>query len=96
MNWSALSRFNFSFRRADTADKLLILVSAGQVSVALWRRQRFAGCDRFAYSADGLAAFKSYLAEVSKRLPVHMIVDAVEEDYRFESLPHSFGSNRSP
>ena len=24
-----------------------------------------------------------------------MLVDAVEEDYRFESLPHSFGSDRS-
>ena len=29
------------------------------------------------------------------RLPVFAMVDAVEEDYRFETLPHSFGSERA-
>jgi hypothetical protein len=76
------------------ADKLLISVSARQVSAARWQGGRFAGCEVFAYSEDGLSAFKDYLAQV-RRLPVHMLVDAVEEDYRLESLPHSFGSERT-
>lgn len=95
MSSPALPKLNFSFSRPDTADKLLISVSARQVSAAHWRNGRFAGCDMFTYSDEGLGAFKSYLAEIRKSLPVHMLVDAVEEDYRFESLPHSSGSARS-
>ena len=94
MNWPALPKFKFSLGRPDTADKLLISVSARQVSAAHWHNGHFAGCDMFTYSDDGLGAFKSYLAEIGKQLPVHMIVDAVEEDYRFESLPHSSGGDR--
>src|SRR3990172_2022779 len=95
MNWPEIPRFNFSFSRADTAEKLLISISARQVSAAHRRHGRFAGCDIFTYSDDGLVAFKGYLAELGKQLPVHMIVDAVEEDSRLESLPHSVGSDRT-
>jgi hypothetical protein len=28
-------------------------------------------------------------------MPAHIMVDAVEEDYRFETLPHAFGSDRA-
>ena len=76
------------------ADKLLISISARQVSAARWQKGRFAACETFAYSDDGLAAFKNYVAQTNN-LPVHMLVDAVEEDYRVDSLPHSFGSERS-
>lgn len=95
MNWPALPKFNFSFNRPDTGDKLLISVSARQVSAAHWRHGHFAGCDMFTYSDEGLGAFKSYLAEIRRPLPVQMLVDAVEEDYRFEALPHSTGRDRS-
>ena len=76
------------------ADKLLLSVSARQVSAAHWHRGRFARCEVFAHDEDGLNAFKSYLAQV-RNLPVYMLVDAVEEDYRVESLPHAFGGDRS-
>src|SRR3990172_2597608 len=95
MNWPSLPRPGFSFSRPDTGDKLLVSVSARQVSAARWINGRFAECDIFTYSDDGLVAFKSYLAELGRQLPVLMLVDAVEEDYRFESLPHSSGSDRS-
>src|SRR5688572_18720911 len=75
------------------ADKLLISVSARQVSAARWHGGRFATCEVFAYDDDGLALFKSYLQKF-RRTPVHMMVDAVEEDYRVEAMPHSFGSDR--
>ena len=94
MNRPALPKLNFSFSRPDMADKLLILVSARQVSAAHWRHGRFTGCDVFPCSDEGLAAFKRYLADIGRQWPVHMLVDAVEEDYRFESLPHSFGRDR--
>jgi len=76
------------------ADKLLISVSALQVSAARWHGGRLGPCAVFENSEAGLAAFKDHLAQ-GPNLPAHMMVDAVEEDYRFESLPHSFGSDRS-
>ena len=76
------------------ADKLLISVSASQVSAARWHDGRLGACRVFPNEESGLAAFREHLAQQA-RLPVHLMVDAVEEDYRFESLPHSFGSDRS-
>ncbi len=76
------------------ANKFLIAVSARQVSASHWLGERLAGCDIFPYSEDGLSAFKDYLAKSHKQ-PVYMVVDAVEEDYRVESLPHSYGSDRT-
>jgi hypothetical protein len=76
------------------ADSLLICVSAAQVSAAQWRGGRFANCTVFENDENGLNAFQGYLQQ-TQQMPVKMIVDAVEEDYRFESLPHSFGSDRA-
>ena len=45
----------------------------------------------FANDDGGLAGFKEYLAQLPD-VPVHIMVDAVEEDYRFETLPHAFGA----
>src|SRR4051812_31397988 len=76
------------------ADKHLLSISALQVSAARWHGGRLGPCTVFENNEAGLAAFKDHL-EQSQRLPVHIMVDAVEEDYRFESLPHSFGSDRN-
>jgi len=75
------------------ADSLLISVSASRVSVAPWRRGGFGEFTVFDNDDNGLAAFKEYLSR-APQLPVHVVVDAVEEDYRFESLPHSYGRDR--
>jgi hypothetical protein len=76
------------------ANKLLISVSATQVCAARWQGRHFAGCNVFDNSEDGLSAFKEYLAHI-RNMPVHMMVDAVEEDYRFELLPHAYGGERN-
>jgi hypothetical protein len=76
------------------ADKLLISVSGSQVSAARWAGGRLTPCTVFENSEAGLSAFREHLGN-GPRAPVHMMVDAVEEDYRFESLPHSFGSDRN-
>ena len=76
------------------ANKLLLSVSANQVSAAHWRRGSFSACTNFENSEEGLAAFKQYLAKTSYQ-PVYMMVDAIGEDYRLELLPHSFGSDRA-
>ena len=76
------------------ADKLLICISAEHVAAAHWRRGRLAECRTFKNDEVGFAAFEEYLMPFTG-VPAYIMVDAVEEDYRFETLPHSFGSDRS-
>lgn len=75
------------------ADKLLICISAGQASAAHWTGSRIADCRTFTHDDGGLAAFREFLAPFST-IPAYLMVDAVEEDYRFETLPHTYGSDR--
>ncbi len=75
------------------ADKLLICISAGQASAAHWTGSKIADCRVFTHDDSGLAAFKEFLAPFST-VPVYLMVDAVEEDYRFETLPHTYGADR--
>jgi hypothetical protein len=75
------------------ADKLLLCISARQVTAAHWRAGAIAGCAVFENDEAGLEAFQEHLAEFSG-VPVYVMADVVEEDYRFETLPHAFGSDR--
>ena len=72
------------------ADKLLIGISAQSAIVADWRGGSIAECRTFANDENGLAGYEDYLAHFSG-VPVYIMVDAVEEDYRFETLPHARG-----
>lgn len=76
------------------AKKLLLSISEKQISAARWQGNHFAACTVFANDDIGLPAFKQYLAPISNHT-VYVIVDAVGEDYRFELLPSSFGSDRA-
>ena len=75
------------------ADKLLIGISAPVVTAAHWHGGKIAECLTFANDEGGQADFKEYLVRLTD-MPTHIMVDAVEEDYRFETLPHAFGSDR--
>jgi hypothetical protein len=75
------------------AAKLLLCISADQATIAVWRNRRLNNCKRFQNDADGLSAFSQYL-RATGNLPVHIIVDTVDEDYRFETLPRVRGSDR--
>ncbi len=76
------------------ANKLLLSVSAKQISAARWQGNRFTTCRIFANNDSGLSAFRQYLAPISNHT-VYVMVDAVGEDYRLELLPSSFGSDRT-
>jgi hypothetical protein len=76
------------------ADQLLIAISAQDATVVDWRGKRILECRTYGDGEQGLAAFREYLAQVGN-VPVRIMVDAVEEDYRFESLPHTTGSERA-
>src|SRR5882672_6618328 len=75
------------------AEKLLVGIGAYGATVARWRG-RLADCQEFANDDAGHAAFKEYL-DASPDVPAYVMIDAVEEDYRFETLPHAIGSDRA-
>jgi hypothetical protein len=75
------------------ANKLLLCISVNGATAARWRGGRLHDTRVFPNDATGIAAFQDYAA-ASGGAPAFMIVDAVEEDYRFETLPHASGSDR--
>src|SRR5262245_33103908 len=75
------------------AEKLLIGLSTQGAALAYWRGNGIVDCRTYADDEAGHAGFKERLAEFSN-VPVHVMVDAVEEDYRFETLPHATGGDR--
>lgn len=76
------------------AAKLLVYVSATGAVAARSRGNRIVEVERFANDTAGIDAFREY-ASTAGRTPAFMLVDAIEEDYRFETLPHASGNDRS-
>jgi hypothetical protein len=76
------------------ADKLLIAITAQGAVLGDWRGGRIVECRNYAHDDDGLAGFKEHLTQFTD-VPVYVLVDAVEEDYRFETLPHATGRDRA-
>jgi len=76
------------------AEKIVLCISADQATVARLKRGRLSECRVFPAGAAGLTEFDAYL-DGSRGTPVLVMVDAVEEEYRFEMLPHASGSDRS-
>lgn len=73
--------------------KLLIYLSSASVSVAVTRSGRVTAITHFDNDEGGVSAFRSDLGKW-KGLPAFVLVDATEEDYRFETLPHASGTDR--
>ncbi len=76
------------------ADKILLCISAAQAVVSHQRGRNVVRCEIFGADEDGLAAFGEFMVAAGNAL-VYLAADTVEEDYRFETLPHATGSDRS-
>ena len=76
------------------ADKLLVAISSQGATVAHWRGGRIVETRSFPDNEGGQTGFKDFLAGFTN-VPVYIVVDAIEEDYRFETLPHAFGRDRA-
>jgi hypothetical protein len=76
------------------ADKLLISVTAEQVTAGISRNGKLGACQVFLNDAQGREDFDRFLARL-RNAPALVLLDVVEEDYRFEMLPHATGRDRS-
>lgn len=75
------------------ADKILLCVSANAATAGRWHGGKLVAVQVFSNDQSGWSGFNGFL-QGSPGTPVHIVVDVVEEDYRFESLPHSMGRDR--
>ena len=72
-------------------NKIVLCATADNLLAGIWYAGKLQGCQRFLNDESGLAAFADFLQQYAS-IPVYLIVDAVEEDYRLESLPHTTGA----
>ena len=75
------------------AKKLLLCASAFTMTAAIWTGRRITACRTFEDDDAGQTAFHTFLRSVPGA-PAYLMADTVDEDYRFETLPHAFGSDR--
>ena len=74
--------------------RLILLATPRQIGVLDWRPGRMHWLGEFAATEAGLAAFRTVVARHSQ-LPVLLVADTVDEDYRSEILPHVQGHARN-
>lgn len=76
------------------AAKLLLYLSADQATAAVWRGRKLSTIQQFANDENGWIGFGNYIRG-TKGMPVSILVDTIDEDYRFETLPRASGGDRA-
>lgn len=76
------------------ANKILLVISTAQVVAAHWQNGRLVRCETLTQDEDGITAFSGMLRGVGGA-SAYIAADTVEEDYRFETLPHATGADRA-
>jgi hypothetical protein len=74
--------------------RLILLATPRQIGVLDWRSTQMHWLGEFAVNEAGLAAFRQVLLKHAQ-LPVLLVIDTVDEDYRSEILPHVQGHARA-
>lgn len=71
--------------------QLVLCATSQNLLAGLWRAGKLQGSQVFNNDEAGHAAFAGFLQQYPAT-PVYLIADAVEEDYRLESVPHTTGN----
>jgi hypothetical protein len=74
--------------------RLILLASPRQIGVLDWRPGRMHWLGEFSARSEGLAAFRQVILDHAG-LPVLLVADTVDEDYRSEIMPHVQGNARN-
>ncbi len=73
--------------------KLILCVTNTSLTAGLWHGTKLQSYSVFKNQDDDHTAFSQYLAQHGD-INIYLIVDAIEEDYKVESLPHTTGAAR--
>lgn len=73
--------------------KIVLCAFPNSLTAGLWRFGRLVSSEEFHNDDTGHENFQQFLRR-HPNAPIHLIVDAVEEDYRLENLPHTVGAAR--
>lgn len=84
---SLVSRFEFARRRA-------LFLSAQKAAVYHWRKGDLGTSFLFDANDEGREYFARYLKE-TPNWPMYVLVDVFEEEFRRDTIPHVFGSDRT-
>lgn len=74
--------------------KLILCATNQSLTAGLWYGTKLQSYAVFSHSDADYTAFGEFLAQHSGT-NIYLVVDAVEEDYKLESLPHTTGAARS-
>lgn len=74
--------------------QIILCISAKQATIGVWRLGRFVSCNVYSNDEAGHAKLRLFLS-TRRDTPVQLIIDAVEEDYRMETMPHTTGKARN-
>jgi hypothetical protein len=77
----------------DIFNHRTVFLSADKLTVYHWIRGKLGGSYLFDIDEQGQANFERYLQE-TPNYPVSVVVDVIEEEYRLDTIPHVFGSDR--
>ena len=75
------------------ARKLVLCASPSHLTAGLWTGRRLSAVHGFSAEQQDQQAFATFL-RAARGVPVYLMADTVDEDYRFETLPHTFGKDR--
>jgi hypothetical protein len=73
--------------------KLILCATNNNLIAGLWHGTKLQSHTVFSNQDEDHTAFSEYLAQ-HENTNIYLIVDAVEEDYKLESLPHTTGNAR--
>lgn len=74
-------------------ERIILCATSQQLTAGIWRAGKLDAYQVYQNNEAGQAEFTQFLSDHPKK-SVYLLADAVEEDYRLESLPHTTGSAR--
>ncbi len=79
--------------KSDFFNLRTIFLSADKLSVHHWQKGKLGSSYLFDVDEAGQMNFKRYL-EQSSNTPAYVLIDTIEEEFREDTIPHVFGSDR--
>jgi hypothetical protein len=79
--------------KSEFFNRRALYISADKMSVYHWHKGELGASYLFDLDEVGRANFKRYLEE-SENTPMTILVDVIEEEFRQDTIPHVFGSDR--